>query len=185
MLFSGILGFKCLLDIGRDVCGEGKLERFGGEGALLDVFEIILGEESVDVLVVVDVINHLGGCPLVGFGSQVGFHLCGGKKEVRPWGDRRFAGGPKLSAGIGHVREVVAVVGGPNGGKHGEELASGFEGGVHFLQSQAKGVDVLEAGNGKDAVETIFHALREVFNQAFKQGMWTQFGKGLHVLNAA
>ncbi len=109
----------------------------------------------------------------------------GGKKEVRPWRGGGLSGGPEFSVGVGHVREVVAVVGGPNGGKHGEELPAGLEGGVHFLQSQAEGVDVLEAGNGKDAVETVFHALREVFNQAFKQGVGTEFGKGLHLLNAA
>ena len=77
MFFSGILGFECLLDVWGYVRREGELEFFGFEGALSYIFDVVLSEESVDVLVVINIVDHLGGGSAIGFGQQVGFHLCG------------------------------------------------------------------------------------------------------------
>lgn len=77
MFLSGVLGFERLLDVWGNICREGKLDVFSLKGALSDVFDVILGEESVDVLIVINVVDHLGGCSAIGFGQQVGFHLGG------------------------------------------------------------------------------------------------------------
>lgn len=68
MFFSGVLVFECLLDIWRDVCRECELDVFSLKGALSYVFDVILGEKSVDVLVMINVVDHLGRCSAIRFG---------------------------------------------------------------------------------------------------------------------
>ena len=158
---------------------------FSFKRALPYIFNVILCEKSVDVLVVVNVINHLGGGAAVGLSEKMFLHLCRGEEKVGPGRNGRFAGGPLLSEGIRHVRKVVPVMGRPDGRKHGKEFSTGLEGGMHFFQGEAEGVDMLEAGDGENTVESTLESCGEVFDEALEKRIGLEVFGALNFLNAA
>ena len=75
---------KGILDMCWNLGVKRELALLNAEWAVLQVFNIVFREKPINVLIVVDIVNHGGSRAMIGPGAEMLFHLSWAKQQVCP-----------------------------------------------------------------------------------------------------